>query len=303
MRGLCPTRLAKGPRLVRFTENGVGVRSALQRGRLSRRGSMTARLKMRLFAHSWRSDWNHGNAHFLRGLAYELTKAGHEVRCYEPEDSWSLANLMQEGERGQQSLSQFRGLFPELDIRTYSQPCFQEFAEHELRDANVVIVHEWNSPELVDAVLQLRKHFHFAALLHDTHHRAYTSPQQISLLQVNRFDGVLAFGDVIRELYLERFKARRAWTFHEAADVAHFFPVPSDVKTDVNWIGNWGDEERTRELNEFLIDPLSTLKPEKAAVYGVRYPSSAQARLRRAGIDYRGYLPNLSAPDVYSRSL
>ena len=33
---------------------------------------MSTPLRLRLFAHSWRSDWNHGNAHFLRGLADEL---------------------------------------------------------------------------------------------------------------------------------------------------------------------------------------------------------------------------------------
>ncbi len=33
------------------------------------RGSrgMKGKLRFRFFAHSWLSDWNHGNAHFLRG--------------------------------------------------------------------------------------------------------------------------------------------------------------------------------------------------------------------------------------------
>jgi spore maturation protein CgeB len=210
---------------------------------------------------------------------------------------------MEEGERGGQALEQFSQCFPELDVRIYPQASFKEFAESELGDADVVVVHEWNSPEVVDAILLLKNKFHFAALFHDTHHRAYSKPKEISLLKVDLFDGVLAFGEVIREIYLERFKAKKAWTFHEAADTAHFLPIQSDRKADVNWVGNWGDEERTRELNEFLIDPISVLKPEAAAVYGVRYPKSAQNRLREAGIEYRGYLPNLSAPEVYSRSL
>ena len=49
---------------------------------------MTGQLSFRFFAHSWISDWNHGNAHFLRGLASELMKLGHEVRCYEERDAW-----------------------------------------------------------------------------------------------------------------------------------------------------------------------------------------------------------------------
>ena len=263
---------------------------------------MTSSLRIRLFAHSWRSDWNHGNAHFLRGLAYELASAGHDVRCYEPEDSWSLTHLLEEGDRGRQALDQFAKSFPALDVRTYRQSTFHDFASRELHDADVVVVHEWNSPEVVDAIILLKRKSGFAALFHDTHHRAYTSPQQISVLNVERFDGVLAFGEAIRQIYVEKFGARRAWTFHEAADTAHFFPLPSDRTDDVNWVGNWGDEERTRELKEFLIDPLSALKPNRAAVYGVRYPANAQDELRRAGIEYRGYLPNLSAPEVYSRS-
>ena len=37
---------------------------------------MKQALSIRMFAHSWISDWNHGNAHFLRGLARELVSHG-----------------------------------------------------------------------------------------------------------------------------------------------------------------------------------------------------------------------------------
>ena len=65
-----------------------------------REGRMKQALSIRLFAHSWISDWNHGNAHFLRGLARELVRMGHQVRCYEEIDGWSLSNLVREGEAG-----------------------------------------------------------------------------------------------------------------------------------------------------------------------------------------------------------
>jgi spore maturation protein CgeB len=42
---------------------------------------MKGKLRFRIFAHSWLSDWNHGNSHFLRGLARELVRLGNEVRC------------------------------------------------------------------------------------------------------------------------------------------------------------------------------------------------------------------------------
>ena len=49
------------------------------------------------------------------------------------------------------------------------------------------------------------------------------------------------------------------------------------------------------------MEPLSNLQNRQAAVYGVRYPQQAKSQLHSAGIEYRGYLPNLSAPNVYSQ--
>src|ERR1700704_6633249 len=46
-----------------------------------------------LFYHSLLSDWNHGNAHFLRGVAGELMSLGHDVKIMEPAGGWSLTNL------------------------------------------------------------------------------------------------------------------------------------------------------------------------------------------------------------------
>ena len=37
-----------------------------------------------IFTHSLISDWNHGNAHFLRGFATELQTRGHDVAIFEP---------------------------------------------------------------------------------------------------------------------------------------------------------------------------------------------------------------------------
>jgi len=265
---------------------------------------VTGRLTFAIFAHSWTSDWNHGNAHFLRGLAHELMNLGHRVRCYEQVNSWSRANLQAEGWGiGDWALQQFRSTFPNLDVRYYN---FDErFAAHaltELKDVDIVIVHEWNQPELVNTIAALKSQLGFVALFHDTHHRAYTEPEQILKCKLSDFDGVLAFGDAIRRIYTEGFGVARAWTFHEAADTAHFQPISARKNTDVVWVGNWGDEERTRELEEFLIGPASRLRL-RFAVHGVRYPNSAQARLSAAGIEYRGYLPNLQSPQVYAQSM
>ncbi len=265
---------------------------------------MNGALSIRCFAHSWVSDWNHGNAHFLRGLASSLMKSGHDVRCYEQFGAWSLNNLVRlEGERASQAIEDFRRLFPSLDVRFFNLgPQLDEMLRQELRGADLVLIHEWNEPELVNTVLALKRELGFRTLFHDTHHRAYTNPREILRFRLQDFDGVLAFGEAIRRIYAEGFGVHKAWTFHEAADTTHFFPMNLPKDNDVVWVGNWGDEERTQELQEFLIGPASELRSFSWLVHGVRYPRDGIERLREAGIRYGEYLPNLNAPKVYGRS-
>lgn len=259
---------------------------------------------IRYFAHSWVSDWNHGNAHFLRGLARALHKAGQKVRCYEELGSWSLSNLIkQEDERAITAIDDFRKAYPELRIQFYKNDVrLGEWLIRELRGADIVIVHEWNHPRLVNHILDLKNKLKFRVLLHDTHHRAYTSPREILQFNLHLFDGVLAFGEAIRRIYVNGFGVDRAWTFHEAADVESFRPLAAEQNIDVLWIGNWGDDERTRELEEFLVQPAQQLSDLKFVAYGVRYPEEVRAKLVCANIDYRGYLPNLKAAEAYNQT-
>lgn len=74
----------------------------------------------------------------------------------------------------------------------------------------------------------------------------------------------------------------------------------SSFAGDLVWIGNWGDEERTTELHEFLLRPTKALGL-RARVYGVRYPEHAFRALADAGIEYGGGLPNHEAPEVFAR--
>jgi spore maturation protein CgeB len=119
---------------------------------------------------------------------------------------------------------------------------------------------------------------------------------------LTHYDGVLAFGAVIRRLYLAHGWTRRAWTWHEAADTRVFRPlvgVPRDL--DLVWVGNWGDDERTAELHELLLRPVKA-RGLKALVHGVRYPEEGQRALAEAGIPYGGWLPNHEAPQVFARA-
>lgn len=261
-------------------------------------------LDIRYFAHSWVSDWNHGNAHFLRGLARELHKMGHKVRCYEALGSWSLTNLIRnEGECAIKAIDEFRNAFPELDVRFYEPTTrLAEFMTQELRQADVVIIHEWNDPAVIAAVLVARQKTGFRLLFHDTHHRAYTDTAAILKMQLHLFDGVIAYGEAIRKIYSERLGVARTWTMHEAADLTSFHPLERPKKTDVLWIGNWGDEERTEELYEFFVEPAKSLADYKFVAFGVRYPDEALKILKHTGIEFRGYLPNLHAPQTYAES-
>jgi len=53
-------------------------------------------VKVALFCHSLLSDWNNGNAHFLRGLIRALLASGHQAQVFEAADAWSVRNLRED---------------------------------------------------------------------------------------------------------------------------------------------------------------------------------------------------------------
>jgi spore maturation protein CgeB len=245
-----------------------------------------------LFCHSLVSDWNHGNAHFLRGVVSELLERGHDVRVFEPHDSWSRANLV--ADHGPGAVADFETAFPHLRSATYDLAALDVPAM--TSGADVVIVHEWSDPALVAACGRYRRAGGYRLLFHDTHHRMVTDPAAMSAFELDEYDGVLAFGRVIRDLYLDRGLVGRAWTWHEAADTRVFHPVEGiERRADLVWIGNWGDDERTQELEDYLIAPVERLGLE-ARVFGVRYPEHARRRLAGAGISYGGWCANHRVP-------
>ena len=266
---------------------------------------MPRKFEMAYIAHTLRSDWNNGNAHFLRGLMRSMAKLGHDITIFEPHEDWSVRNLLEE-QLGRHSLQQFRNIYPDLNIVTYSPEDRDnaDFWRRTLRETEIVILHEWNPPQLSHCLLDLRNDLGYRMLFHDTHHRASSSPKQIELFGIAHFDGVLAFGEALRRIYRERFNFSHVWTFHEAADVSVFHPkFGSEKKTDVVWIGNWGDGERSDEIRDFLLCPAANLSQFRFDIYGVRYPIEGFAALAKAGVNYCGYLPNLDAPQVYSESM
>ncbi len=75
-------------------------------------------MNIRYFTHSLQSCWNHGNAHFLRGVLRELAALGHEVEALEPEGAWSLENLL--ADHGPGGLDAYKSAYPDLLSRSFA---------------------------------------------------------------------------------------------------------------------------------------------------------------------------------------
>ena len=135
-------------------------------------------MRFLFYTHSLVSDWNHGNAHFLRGVMRDLIARGHEAVALEPADGWSRGNLV--AEQGAIALERFRSDFPELTSMTYGRRFPHEDV---VAEADVVIVHEWTDPSLVARLGRCRaRGGRFTLLFHDTHHRAVSAEKDIAAL-------------------------------------------------------------------------------------------------------------------------
>jgi spore maturation protein CgeB len=253
-------------------------------------------MRVVVYTHSLVSCWNHGNAHFLRGVMRDLVRRGHDVLALEPADGWSRTNLV--ASQGAAAVERFARHYPELRTQGYGAAFDHEVA---IDDADLVIVHEWTDPALVARLGRARRDGGgFTLLFHDTHHRAVSAEGEIARLALADYDGVLAFGETLRQRYLRAGWGRNVFTWHEAADDTLFHPISEVEKSgDLIWIGNWGDDERTAEIDEFLIGPAAALHLI-GTVRGVRYPADALERLARAGLSYGGWIANADVPRAFA---
>jgi spore maturation protein CgeB len=219
-------------------------------------------MRVVFFSRSLVSDRDHGNARFLRGVVAELQERGHEVEVFER--------------------------MPKLD--------------YALDNADLVVVHEWNEPRLVRLVGEHRaRHGDYRLLFYDTHHRAVTAPEEMRHFDLKHYDGALASGEVIRQAYLEHDWAAHAWTWHEAADVRVFHPLPAiGQESDLAWVGSWGDGARGRELRDFILRPARGARL-RGSIYGAHYPRSARLRIRLARLGYCGPVAGDRVPELFAR--
>ncbi len=130
-----------------------------------------------------------------------------------------------------------------------------------LDGADLVLVHEWNEPALVARIGRARRAGgRFVLLFHDTHHRAVSDAAAIRAFDLSGYDGVLAFGAALAEIYRGWGWGQRAFVWHEAADTRLFRPPEREAsRAGLVWVGNWGDGERTAEMRDYLLAPAREL--------------------------------------------
>ena len=195
----------------------------------------------------------------MRGVASDLVARGIELEIFEPADSWSRLNLVEN--YGEEPIRRFHSCYPTLDSTAYNLNSLD--LDQKLDGVDLVLVHEWNDPALIAAVL--------------------------------------VYGASLQQAYEKLGWGNRIFVWHEAADTKVFYPRPVTEKSgDLVWIGNWGDDERTRELQEFLVQPASDLHLS-GDIYGVRYPEYAIADVTQAGLRYQGWLPKFELPGIFAR--
>jgi spore maturation protein CgeB len=250
-----------------------------------------------LFYQSLVSDWNHGNAHFLRGLMRALQARGHSTVCFEQSDNWSLTNLLTVNPG---AVAQFAAQFPDLRFEMYDPWDVEAFLRERLANADVALVNEWNEPAVIRLIGRLCQQLRVTALFHDTHYRVVLDDGYRDQLGLEQFGHILAFSPSVAERY-RALGFDNVSVLHEAADTTVFAPLDLPKSTDVVFVGNYGDGDRSVELEDYVFGPRRRLPALRYAIYGVRYPDHVVARLNNGlDISYRGWLANTAVPAVYS---
>ena len=215
------------------------------------------------------SEGNHAGSQFLRGVIAELEDRGHQVDA--------------------------------LELPGRSRPTLETFdLDAELDGAELVLVSARTDTALIARIGAHRyRHDGYRLLFHDTH-PARTAPEEAGQPDLSAYDGVLAGGEALRQLYLERGWAARAWTWREAVDTRVFHPLPAiEPEADLVWIGDWGDGVRSRELCK-LLRPARNARLH-GHLYGAGYPASARVRIRLSGLHYCGSTHGDRIPELFAR--
>ncbi len=202
-------------------------------------------MKIVYFTHSLRSCWNHGNAHFLRGVLRELGATRARCHALEPERSWSLDNLLRD--HGEAALAPFAAPTPICRPVTYPRTdvprSCRRWSTAPTSFSSTSGTIPRSSPR---SAASRRAGRPFTLLFHDTHHRAVSDPDAIDAFDLRGYDGVLAFGGPWP-------KSIGAGAGAIASSSGTRRPTCGcsshrsrrTERRGLVWIGNWGDGERT----------------------------------------------------------
>jgi spore maturation protein CgeB len=216
------------------------------------------------------ADRQRGPTGFLLGVIAELESRGHRTEAIQPPGRSPAA-------------------LATLDL------------ELGLDDADLVLVDGCEDPALIARIGAHRASHGGYRLYFRATHRALTAPEETDQLDLSSYDGVLANGEAIRQAYLERGWAARAWTWHEAADTRVFQPLPAiEPEADLVWFGDWEAGERGAELRDFLLRPARSARLN-GHLYGAGYPASARLRIRLSGLRFCGRTADRRVPEILAR--
>ena len=247
-------------------------------------------MRFAFFYHSARSDWNHGNAHFLRGLVRSLTELGHTVGVLR-----SGPRLVGHEPGGRRRPAPPGGVQAPLPVRRRpplrpASRCaaLERRLEPELGGVDVVVLHEWpavEQPALLQLLLRLRRRLWLPPAL-PRHPLPRPDPAG-----PHRPPGP---GALRRHPGLQPFARRHlpgapgagagegARGARERRTTPSSAPCPPDPHRpldDALFVGNWGGPDRASELRAFFFRPARRLRAERRfALYGVRYPPEIAAR-------------------------
>ena len=251
----CGARAALRP-----SEWSASYRAAVHRARCASAedGSMPRELRLAYFAHSPSALTGiTATRIFFADSCAAWLSLGCLVSIFEPAQGWSIDHLRDEPQ-GEHSIRSFHAVYPDLSVIAFDN---HADADPDFLRGEPAAMLTWSScmngtrPQLAAIAAELREKLGFRLLFHDTHHRASSSPDQIRAFGT---DGLMACSHSAKRSASHLPRAIRHGTRMDAARSRRcrlcFGPLPASEKsTDVVWIGNWGDDERTAEIREFFL--------------------------------------------------
>ena len=257
-------------------------------------------MRLVYFTHSLRSCWNHGNAHFLRGVLRELIARGTRSRRYEPSASveppkprWRITARPVSRRTAKPIRSCARA--PTRTFWSSTCPCPMP---------------TWSSSTNGTSRGWWRLSDASAAAAPAS--RSCSTTPIIAPSAIPRRSGASTSTATTASSPSARRWPRSTGAGAGAGASSSGTRPPTRASSTrrsgeterqgLVWIGNWGDDERSAELETFLLRPAQAVGLP-LDIYGVRYPDGALQALARHGARYRGWLPNARAPEVFARHL